>query len=175
MTSRTQITDRLALDPNLSYGGVTRTSEIVLPISYQGVGTNITAQTIPGGALGPNGYLELRLGGIHAITANSTPSMTAAGFSATLSGPVLTGGTTYYLDSIFWIQNQNSEANGVVVLQMDWVRDAGGTAINASRTQATHIVDTSADWTLGLFISTSSAASGTATIDIARVTAYFIP
>lgn len=183
--SRIQITDRLALDSNLSYGGVTTQSNVALPISFQGaVRTTVVSQTITGGALGLNGYLEIKLGGTFAITANSVVAVTAymdgVALTPTYTSPTFAAsGGPYYLDGLVWVQNQNSEVTGVAATQFVWYDASVGTSgaiyDGTRRETSKAATDTSNDWTFSMDIVAADPSSGIAEISIARVNSYFIP
>lgn len=182
--ARIQITERLALDPDLSFNSTTGNLTYGERKPYTGQASQtLLNNTIGGGVLGPNGYMEAWFTGIHSITAGNTVSVSAVDAASaasttitTLSGPALAGGTTYYCNGTFRLQNQDSETSGLVMIQMDWPLGTAGN-MQSSRVETAHAIDTSVDFTPVLNIAGTTVwlDGSVLSIDVKQINTYYIP
>lgn len=178
MDFRSQISDRLALDPNLSYGGATRVSEVSLPITFSAsAGTVITSQTIPGGLLGANGYIELYAHGAWADAANRSVTLSASATSAVISSVSsqnLTAGVSWTLEFRAIFQNNGSETSNSIFLFACAGRSNNAPEGPYQTIAGPNAVDTTQDWTFSIQLTPSTTVS-TAALYALRITSYYIP
>lgn len=176
MTSRIQITDRLALDSSLSTGSTYRpaTATSAMPIDFSGgTSTDIFNDTIPGGVLGPNGYLIMSFGGIYAATAGRTLTVAVSGASQIVTPTLASGGQTQTFLASMQIQNNNSVVSQSrlysVVFGRSSTAPTGPTLENVTAN-----VDTDSDWTLQVSLVLSGAVNS-AFVGYLSINTQFIP
>lgn len=163
------IDKNVARDPYLTLEGTDQTTEQTLPIDWSdGASHTVTSRTIPGGALGANGFVIVSLFG--SFVNGGARSVSASDGVITTNVSQSLGADTWFFETRYVVQNKNSESSQL----RHWWQSYGRNAASDSNTRngATSSTNTANDWTLTLTL-LASASVATATVDAVRIqTAY---
>jgi hypothetical protein len=174
----TQISDRIAVDENLSHAQVNTTPLAPGAVDFSsGTTTSLVTQTIGGGQLGANGVVEVV--GYCIFACSSATSITATMSVSSTSLAVVTAsigtGATYGIEIRGVVQCVNSETTQMSHLSILSARADGADDAQTRRTGTGSYADTSADWVFGLSIRAASASATNAQVLSCRVYNQYLP
>jgi hypothetical protein len=147
------------------------TGGVTVPVDFSsGVLTTICNQTIPGGAIGPNGWVKIT-SNLRVITnANRTVTLELPGFSLTVN--TNTSALTYSIVCEYYFANQNDETGATQAAfgrvsnhRFDPATNTSSEIEVVQQSVAFGFGDTRVDWVPNVQVFASAAITGTAAAD----------
>ena len=143
------------------------TGGISMPVDFSdGATHNVCGRTIPGGSLGPNGFIRVTI--VARVITNAARTVSFSTFFT--SGNITNSANTWVLRFEMLLVNNNSETSQIHTERLSLNLENTSTFATSSFADqlwaGTASNDTTADFTLTLPVGASSAITGSATVDL---------